>query len=87
MADMMIDYNTTSDDSSDVVGSKADVLKAVVRVTPPQPSYVKRWNVPWGIWKRKVDNDTVGPDRVCRTIIRSCLAFVHLGFPEPSFRL
>ncbi|GFV95973.1 alpha-2 adrenergic receptor [Trichonephila clavipes] len=40
-ATMMIDYNTIADDSTHVVKSKEDVLKAAVSATPPQPSAVK----------------------------------------------
>ncbi|GFX33938.1 hypothetical protein TNCV_911421 [Trichonephila clavipes] len=43
MATMMIGCDTTLDDSTDVVGSKADVLKTAVSVTPPQPSTIKWW--------------------------------------------
>ncbi|GFV24830.1 hypothetical protein TNCV_882981 [Trichonephila clavipes] len=51
MTTMMIDCDTTPDDFRDVVGSKVDVLKASVSVTPPQPSAVKRWNVLWRVVK------------------------------------
>ncbi|GFW94889.1 hypothetical protein TNCV_3397681 [Trichonephila clavipes] len=43
MATMMTGCDTTTDDSTDVVGSKEDVLRAAVIVTPPQPSTVKWW--------------------------------------------
>ncbi|GFT07562.1 hypothetical protein TNCV_4045291 [Trichonephila clavipes] len=43
MAIMMIDYDTTADDSADFLRSKADILKDAVSVTPPQPSAVKWW--------------------------------------------
>ncbi|GFV68849.1 hypothetical protein TNCV_1985141 [Trichonephila clavipes] len=46
MATMMINCDTAAGDSADVVWSKANVLKAAVRVTPSQPSAVKWWKVP-----------------------------------------
>ena len=49
---MMIGYDTTADDSADVVGLKADVLKADVSVTPPQPSALRWWKDPRVVWKR-----------------------------------
>ncbi|GFT99777.1 hypothetical protein TNCV_4692601 [Trichonephila clavipes] len=48
MATMMIVCDTTPDNSADVVGLKADVLKAAVSVTSPQPSAVKWWKVARG---------------------------------------
>ncbi|GFV25109.1 uncharacterized protein TNCV_1007031 [Trichonephila clavipes] len=41
MATMMISRDSPSDDSTDVVGSKAEKLKVAVSVTSPQPSAVK----------------------------------------------
>ncbi|GFT45182.1 hypothetical protein TNCV_1544381 [Trichonephila clavipes] len=41
VATKMICCDTTPDDSADVEGSKADVLRASVSVTPPQPSAEK----------------------------------------------
>ncbi|GFV81080.1 hypothetical protein TNCV_2270641 [Trichonephila clavipes] len=52
MATVMIGHDTTPDVSADVVGSKADVLKAAVSVTPPQPSTVKWWKVPQWVVKK-----------------------------------
>ncbi|GFV96790.1 hypothetical protein TNCV_4350031 [Trichonephila clavipes] len=43
---MQCQYDGIPDDSADVVGSKATVLKAAVSVIPPQSSAVKWWNVP-----------------------------------------
>ncbi|GFV69991.1 uncharacterized protein TNCV_463301 [Trichonephila clavipes] len=47
MATMMIACDTVPDDSTDVMGSKADVLKAAVCVTPSQSSVVKWWKELW----------------------------------------
>ncbi|GFS88541.1 RNase H domain-containing protein [Trichonephila clavipes] len=46
MAAMIIGCDTIPDDSTDVVESKADVLKAAVSLTPPLSSVVKWWKQP-----------------------------------------
>ncbi|GFT41968.1 hypothetical protein TNCV_1668021 [Trichonephila clavipes] len=48
MTILWIGCNTTLDNSADVVGSSADVLKATVTITPPQPRTVKWGKVPRG---------------------------------------
>ncbi|GFV66935.1 hypothetical protein TNCV_162221 [Trichonephila clavipes] len=52
MATMMIGFKSSADDSTNVVGSKADVLKAAVSAISPQPSAAKWWMVPRGVMKR-----------------------------------
>ncbi|GFV96793.1 hypothetical protein TNCV_4350061 [Trichonephila clavipes] len=50
---MQCQYDGIPDDSADIVGSKANVLKAAVSVIPPQPSAVKWWKVPRGFYGLK----------------------------------
>ncbi|GFT23750.1 hypothetical protein TNCV_3512031 [Trichonephila clavipes] len=76
------DCDTPADDSVNVAGSKTEVLKSAVSVTPTQPSSTKWWKVQRG--NEKVSNHGSIPI----TIDCNAVAFIvsEEGFHQPIKR-